>query len=294
MISEKKLPYLIKLLDDKEPATQEALKHEFATSSGDLSNELTALGLGIDLSAQDKAKLTRLLLPARRKTLMNEWQIPAEGKSAMAGDWDSFEYHLRLISDYLHDGISLRPSLSDTLDLLADEFTTDMDKAQTAPGADALRLWMFNDGKLKGNKQTYYLPQNSDLCWVADSGLGNPISLATLFMLVGRRLNLDISGCNYPGHFLARIYSDQSAAEMQLIDCFNKGRIIPAQRVLSEHKEISINAKIAIAGHASLGEILWRFLRNLEHSFKESKNPTSATNVEEAKLFATLSKSLDK
>lgn len=289
MISEKKLPYLIKLLDDKEPATQEALKQEFASSSGDLSNELTALGLKLDLSAQDKAKLTRLLLPARRKTLMHEWQIPAGGKSAMAEDWDSFESHLRLISDYLHDGITLRPSLSDTLDLLAEEFTTDVERNQV--NADALRLWMFDGGKFSGNKETYYLPQNNDLCWVADTGMGNPISLATLFMLVGRRLNLDISGCNYPGHFLARIYSNADGAEMQLIDCFHKGRIIPAQKILAEHKEISINAKIAIAGHASLGEILWRFLRNLEHSFKQAKNPSS--NEQDVKLFAALSKSLE-
>ncbi len=289
MITEKKLPHLIKLLDDKEPATQEALKQEFAASSGDVSNELTALGisLSLDLSTKDKAKLTSLLLPARRKTLMNEWQIPAGGRSAMAEDWDSFEYHLRLISDYLHDGISLRPPLSDALDLIADDFSNDHKNAPIC--ADQLRKWMFTDGKFQGNRENYYLPQNSDLCWIADSGLGNPISLATLFMLVGRRLNLDVSGCNYPGHFLARIYS---GAEMQLVDCFHKGRLITAQKVLSEHKEISINAKIAIAGHASLGDILWRFLKNIEHAFKQSKD--LASHEADVKLFATLSKSLDR
>jgi hypothetical protein len=287
MINEKKLPHLIKLLDDKEPATQKALKLEFAASSGDVSNELTALGISLDLSSQDKAKLTRLLLPARRKTLMSEWLIPAGGRSAMSEDWDSFEYHLRLISDYLHDGISLRPPLSDALDLIADEFSNDHKSSPIS--ADQLRLWMFTNGKFLGNRQNYYLPQNSDLCWIADSGLGNPISLATLFMLVGRRLNLDISGCNYPGHFLARIYS---ADEMQLVDCFHKGRLIPAQQVLAEHKEISVNAKIAITGHASLGDILWRFLKNLEHAFKQSKD--LASHEADVKLFATLSKSLDR
>ena len=287
MITEKKLPYLIKLLDDKEPATQEALKHEFADSSGDVSNELTALGIALDLSKREKAKLTRLLLPARRKTLMNEWQIPAGGKSAMAEDWDSFEYHLRLISDYLHDGISLRPPLSDALDLIADDFSNNHE--DTTSTADQLRKWMFVDGRFSGNKENYYLPQNSDLCWVADTGLGNPISLATLYMLVGQRLNLDISGCNYPGHFLARIYS---GSEMQLVDCFHKGKLIPAQKILYEHKEISINAKIAIAGNASLGDILLRFLQNIEHGFKQSKDPSSSET--DVKLFSTLAKSLNR
>jgi regulator of sirC expression with transglutaminase-like and TPR domain len=218
---------------------------------------------------------------------MNEWQIPAGGRAAMAEDWDSFEYHLRLISDYLHDGISLRPPLSDALDLIADEFTNDH---QNAPiNADQLRLWMFSDGRFLGNKDTYYLPQNSDLCWVADSGLGNPISLATLFILIGRRLDLDVSGCNYPGHFLARIYS---GSEMQLVDCFHEGKLITAQTVLAEHKEISVNAKIAIAGHAALGDILWRFLKNLEYAFTQSKD--LATHEADVKLFATLAKSLDR
>ncbi len=287
MITEKKLPHLIKLLDDKEPATQEALKQEFAASSGDLSNELTALGISIDLSAKDKAKLSRLLLPARRRTLMNEWQIPAAGRAALDEDWESFEHHLRLISDYLHDGITLRPPLSDVLDMLADEFSDD--HLNTPINANQLRIWMFAEDKFIGNTQNYYSPLNSDLCWVADSGMGNPISLATLFILLGRRLNLDISGCNYPGHFLARIYS---GAEMQLVDCFHKGRVIPAISVITKHKEISMAAKMAITGHASLGDILWRFLQNLEYAFKQSKDV--ATHEPDIQLFATLSKSLDR
>lgn len=287
MITESKLPHLIKLLDDKEPATQEALKHEFASSSGDLSNELTALGITIDLSARDKAKLSYLLLPARRRTLMNEWQIPAAGRAGLAEDWDSFEYHLRLISDYLHDGISLRPPLPDVLDMLVDEFLTDHENSLI--NADNLRIWMFTADKFIGNTQNYYSPQNSDLCWVADSGMGNPISLATLYILLGKRLNLDISGCNYPGHFLARIYS---GAEMQLVDCFHKGKLIPAMSVLTNHKELSMAAKMAIANHASLGDILWRFIQNLEHAFKQSKNPVA--HEADIQLFATLSKSLER
>ena len=287
MITKTKLPYLIKLLDDQDPAIQAALKDEFAESSGDLSNELTALGLEVDLSQQDKMKLSKLLLPARRETLINEWQIPAGGRAAMADDWDSFEYHLRLISDYLHNGISLRPTLSDALDLLADEFSSEHENESL--NADKLRVWMFTNEKFKGNTEQYYLPHNNDLCWVIDSEKGNPISLATLFILVARRLNLDVSGCNYPGHFLARIFLDD---EMQLVDCFHKGRLIPAKKVIAEHKDISIKAKLAISAHASLGDILLRFVKNIEYSFKQSSN--LSPNSPDLKLITTLVKSLQK
>ncbi len=285
MITESKLPHLIKLLDDKEPATKEALKSEFQASSGDISHELTATG--ITLTPKEKKQLSTLLLPARRKTLTSEWQIPAGGRSAMAEDWDSFEYHLRIISDYLHDGITLRPPLSDALDLITDEFSKNLQN--TPITAENLRIWMFQNGRFQGNKKNYYLPENSDLCWVTDSGLGNPISLATLFMLIGRRLNLDITGCNYPGHFLARIYA---GSNMQLVDCYNNGKLISAKNIIEEHKEISINAKIAIAGHAPLGDILQRFIRNLEHSFKHEKNQKKDPAC--INLLASLSKSLKK
>ena len=279
MISEQNLPHLIKLLDDKEPATQQALKQEFAHSSGDISNEMAALALAIDLRPQDKAKLSRLLQPARATTLQLEWQIPEGGAAAISDDWDSFEHHLRIISDYLHDGISLRPPLPDMIDLLAKEAQEELMEIN----ADELRKWMFESGRFLGNKENYYLPQNSDLCWVADSGLGNPISLATLFMLIGNRLDLEITGCNYPGHFLARIFID---GEAQLVDCFHKGRLLTASDILKDHKEISLAAKMAIQIDTPLGHILWRFLRNLEHSCNQLKRP------EEAKLFDSLANSL--
>lgn len=114
MLSEKQLPHLIKLLDDTEPVTQAALKETFANSTGDISNELAALA--IDLSPKDQAKISQLLLPARRSKLTSEWEIPVSGVIALSEDWDKFEHHLRIISDFLHDGISLRPSLPDVIE----------------------------------------------------------------------------------------------------------------------------------------------------------------------------------
>ena len=286
MINDTKLPYLLKLLDDQEPVTQAALQSEFAESTGDLSHELTALGGEVALSSNDKAKLSKLLLPARRHTLTNEWQIPAGGKAVLAEDWDSFEYHLRLISDYLHDGISLRPTLSDTLDILTEEFS--QAHPNLDPSADELRKWLFTEEKFKGNKNHYYYPNNSDLCWVIDSGLGNPLSLTILFMLVGRRLGIDVTGCNYPGHFLARIFHEN---EMHLVDCYHKGKLIPVKKILSEHKEISHQAKTAIMGFTSLGDILSRLLRNIEHSLKQS---SSEENDLDLKLFQNLIKSIER
>jgi len=79
---------------------------------------------------------------------------------------------------------------------------------------------------------------------------------------------------------------------MQLVDCFHKGRLIPAKKVIAEHKDISIKAKLAISAHASLGDILLRFVKNIEHSFKQSSN--LSPNSPDLKLITTLVKSLQK
>lgn len=277
MIKESALPHLLKLLDDEEPSTQAALKQQFANSTGDLSHELAALA--IDLSHRDQQKLSELLLPGRRETLIQEWLVPDAGAHALDEDWESFEFLLRLISDFLHDGVTLRPSLPDMLDMLAEE----AENALPQLNASLLRQWMFENGRFIGNQNNYYAPQNSDLCWTADTGFGNPISLAVLYMLVGQRLGLEIYGCNYPGHFLAKIYIDGRA---MLVDCFHKGKLIPVDELVSEHKHLSESARAAVSTHAQLGDIISRILRNLEHSFRKIER------IEDADLFNKLATSM--
>lgn len=278
MITEEALPHLLRLLDDEEPCTQAALQRQFSESSGDLSHELAALA--IDLSSKDQLRLSELLLPGRRETLIQEWQTPEGGAHGLDEDWESFEALLRLISDFLHDGVTLRPSLSDMLDILAEE------AEQTIPklNANSLRSWMFENGRFIGNQNDYYAPQNSDLCWTADTGFGNPISLAVLYMLVGQRLGLEIYGCNYPGHFLAKIHIDGRA---MLVDCFHKGKLIPVDELFSEQKQLSQQARSAVQHHAQLGHIISRILRNLEHSFRK------LNREHDAELFHKLAHSME-
>ena len=82
-----------------------------------------------------------------------------------------------------------------------------------------------------------------------------PISLASIYILVGHRLGLEIEGCDSPGHFLARTVSGD---EMFLVDCFNGGRFLPKKNIEAV-KERQTDAVTIIA----------RVLRNLINSFDE-------------------------
>src|SRR5581483_372967 len=88
----------------------------------------------------------------------------------------------------------------------------------------ALNQTLFQHNGLQGNREEYYDPRNSYLNEVLDRRLGIPITLALIYMEVGRRLGFPLFGVGMPGHFLLKHY-DIDGRET-LIDCFNGGDIL--------------------------------------------------------------------
>lgn len=82
-----------------------------------------------------------------------------------------------------------------------------------------LTTFMAEDLGFRGNAEGYYDPKNSLLHDLIETRLGIPISLAVLYMILGRRANMQIDGINLPGHFVARY-------ERILFDPFHGGRIL--------------------------------------------------------------------
>ncbi len=277
MATSSDLPYLIRLLDDADPAVRPVVHEQLSGFGGDISHDLAALGIKINLPGQKR--LTRLLAPGRRETLRAEWQVPSGGAMALADDWESFENILRQLSDFLHDGITLRPSLPDCLDLLADEIRED----HSAPTANDLRRWLFVKGPFTGARKGPDASRHYDLCHVIDRRSGNPTSLGCLFMLMGRRLDARVDGCNYPGHFLARIHVEDRA---HLIDCFHGGRRFDIESLLEAHPEISEKARSAVYAPSHLGIILLRCITEMQHHF------AAADRTEDAALFKELALTL--
>ena len=77
-------------------------------------------------------------------------------------------------------------------------------------GSDALRTLntlsrvLFDDLGFRGNDDDYYDPRNSFLNDVLKRRLGIPITLALVYMEVGRRVGAPLLGIGMPGHFLVR------------------------------------------------------------------------------------------
>ncbi len=269
------LSALLRLLDDDTPAVRERVAQRFALCGGDLSEWLATQPR--TLSRQEKSLLSGMLGPPRREALACDWIAPSGGATALQEDWESFEALLRILSDFLHDGISLRQPLSDALDLLAEEATDD-----GITTANELRSFLFDGKRLTGNLGDYYDPRNSDLAWSIAEGRSNPLGLCLIFMLVGRRLNYDIEGVNFPGHFMCRIFEDGYPV---IIDCFDHGQL-HLQSTLLESGSLTRPQRNLIRETVDPGRILLRLLNNLHVALEKAHRTEDAQLVKD--LLATL------
>lgn len=254
----KDLQHVIRLLDDPDPTVQSAILTFLGQFNGDISENLA--NEAIALSTKEQNILSRHLIQGRQKTLTHNWQIPA--RFHQKNDWESFEYLLSLLSDYLHDGLTLRPSLTDSLDQLADE----VQLGNASSSAEDIGEYLFKTGRFQGNKNRYFAIENSDLNWVIHNNLGNPISLVIIYMLIANRFGLLVEGCNYPGHFLAWI---SDAEEPILLDAYNAARPIHPKEVILDNPSISDTAKVALSGPCSLNTIIQRVLNNIQTSLSK-------------------------
>ncbi|HET6178550.1 MAG TPA: transglutaminase-like domain-containing protein [Candidatus Sulfotelmatobacter sp.] len=137
----------------------------------------------------------------------------------------------------------------------------------------ALNRVLFDEVKLRGNREDYYDPRNSFLNDVLDRGLGIPITLSVVYMEVARRAGLHLSGVGMPGHFLLKHYSEDGRET--LIDCFSRGDILSRQDCQSRLDEIysgEMTLRPEFLHPISCRQILTRMLNNLKTVYLSTRN----------------------
>jgi regulator of sirC expression with transglutaminase-like and TPR domain len=148
-----------------------------------------------------------------------------------------------------------------------------VDAGDAAQTIAALNHVLFEEANLRGNHEDYYDPRNSFLNDVLDRGLGIPITLALIYMEVGRRLGFLFFGVGMPGHFLLKHY-DVDGSET-LIDCFNRGNILSTQdcqRRLDEIYSGQMTLRPEFLFAVSRRQILTRILNNLKTIYLSARN----------------------
>jgi regulator of sirC expression with transglutaminase-like and TPR domain len=136
----------------------------------------------------------------------------------------------------------------------------------------ALHGLLFDDMGFVGNRDDYYDPRNSYLNEVLERRTGIPISLAIIYIEIGRLMGLNLRGVGFPGHFLVRA---ETRDGLQLIDPFNGGASVGMEQ-LQERLDAARQAGSDIPNSQYSGaieelieptdnrHILVRMLRNLK------------------------------
>jgi regulator of sirC expression with transglutaminase-like and TPR domain len=128
---------------------------------------------------------------------------------------------------------------------------------------------------LRGNDEDYYDPRNSFLNEVLARGLGVPITLALVYIEVGRRAGVPLVGVGFPGHFLLR----HSLYPQLLLDPFAGGRLLTEEdcrQMLEKLSGGSLPFDARLLRPSGPRQILIRMLNNLRGIYLNRNEPLKA------------------
>ena len=249
------LPFLLRLVDDPSPRVASKVAARLQSLGADIWREIESQN--IVLSNSQRLALETLFL-------LDETLSGEDATARLWAQWSEIGA-LRNETQYLERALfalASWQSASDVsergaalLDRLASEFLAFGD----ARDALALAQFLFDFCGLRGAApEDFYNPRNSNIVCVLEDGVGLPISLACVFILVGARLGLHIEGCNFPGHFLAR-----DSRRQRVFDPYNRGRMLSAREVATLQKAAPGEMRVG----ASARDIIARVLRNLSVAY---------------------------
>ncbi len=261
------LPHLVRLLDDESATVQTAVWRELKAYGPSLEEELARQNLCLGGS---HLKHWRALKGKNyRYALLAQWPSWFE----LEGEKFQLETAFSLLSDY--QGSYAQPGrLTQLLDALALEFFESVEISDS----HALAQYLFKTRGLGSGSGDYYSPEKSDLASVIELRGGNPISLTSIYMLVGRRLGIDIQGCNFPGHFLGRTLVGN---EVVLVDCFDGGRFLKAHEFLDLSPSSNADVRETVHRPASVETMLTLVLNNLVVAYDAAEDPESSVLMRE-------------
>ena len=254
MVSPADLPHLLKLLDDDSPEVRKGVVKGLLSIGPVLEQELQKLSK--PPSPEQKRLLDDLMAEQVESRLRKGWSewLP------LSSDVEKLARGFELLSEY-QGGLSRSSRLATLLDGLATEYRAD----HAEPDPLSLISFLFKKKSLRGEREQYYDPENSDLAAVIEKKSGLPISLACIAILAGQRVGVEIQGCNFPGHFLARV---PSRPDVLFVDCFNGGELYHENQLGKHFGDSKTKVATESLLPASPETILARVLRNLDGAYR--------------------------
>jgi len=137
----------------------------------------------------------------------------------------------------------------------------------TVEKVQLLSEFLFVRKGFEGNREHFSDPRNSFLNDVLERRLGIPITLAVVYLEVGRRLGLNLFGISFPTHFLVKAVDERGEL---IIDPFNGGMLLGLDEIRARLAQIygqPVDLQPAMLKAVGARQILGRMLRNLKNIY---------------------------
>ena len=155
--------------------------------------------------------------------------------------------------------------------------------------ASAVRLARRLSGELgyTGDSDTYDDMRNADIVQVIARRRGLPVALGLLYILAARDAGWDISGMNFPGHFLIRLTTDDGP---RIMDPFNDGEVVTPsdmKRMLTMMAGGDARLHPAYMGNVPVRQVIVRLQNNIKvRALKAGDTVRAIEILERMSLFA--------
>jgi regulator of sirC expression with transglutaminase-like and TPR domain len=266
---------IMRLLRDNDPETVNLVKEQLAEGGAEAIEELEAM-----LALEDDA-VTFHVREVLAEIDVNEALDELALYCPMFPEHGDLEYGNWLVARAYLPGIDLKP-YKEQIETWALEIAPLIQLMQgPVERVQTLGTFLGDELGFEGNTQDYYNADNMLLPRLLDSRLGIPISLTTLFMMIGQRAGMQIEGINFPGNFLAR-------HQGIIFDPFEKGRILSSE----DCEEILARQNVPATGeHFQAATPRMMFRRSLANLLYVAKNEG---NERESAVLAGWIRGLDR
>ncbi|MCZ6671630.1 MAG: transglutaminase-like domain-containing protein [Verrucomicrobia bacterium] len=123
---------------------------------------------------------------------------------------------------------------------------------------------IFHEYGFTGNRSDYNNPQNTFIHSLFETRKGLPISLSILYLMVARRLELDLEPVGIPGQFMVGCFLEK---EPFFIDVYENGVFRGLEDLLYYLEANQLEADLGHFGPCPVGEVLCRCCRNLAQQY---------------------------
>ena len=124
---------------------------------------------------------------------------------------------------------------------------------------------LFHEYGFTGNRSDFDNPENTFLHTLFETRKGLPISLSIVYLMVARRLELELEPVGIPGRFMVGCYLEE---EPFFIDVYENGVFRSLEDVLQFLDNNELEADLGHFGPCPVGEVLCRCCRNLGKQYR--------------------------